>query len=186
MARDLGDALYSAITRRAGSGHGASMRTEPSDFSSALKWFVKAAGGNVSAAARLAGVPRRSLRDWLDGKSTPGAQRRRALVGSARLSSRRERLRPGREKRLRDPQAVWLTGSYNYDDDGDDRNPIRISDFLDDGTMDRVIDAYLAGADAAGLRETFTDGIADPFYGTTMALPPTDEHGWSVTAIRIV
>lgn len=182
-AGDLGEALYRAIARTAG-GSRASMKTEPSSFAGALRFFVGMAGGNVSAAARLAGIPRRSFRDWMAGTSRPGKQRQGQLVDSARMSSRRDRLTPRRENKLRASDAdVVVKGSYNYDDGGSERAPIRIGDYLDPGTMDAVVDIYLNGGDAADMRERFAEGITDPFYSMTMALSPNDEHGWTVSSV---
>lgn len=182
IVADLGEALYATIARSR-SGSRMSMGTEPGSFAGALRFFMKAAGGNVSAAARLAGVPRRSLRDWLDGKSRPGRERQGRILDSARMSSRRERLTPRREARVRASDAhVVIRGGYNYDGPGD-RAPINIGDYLEPGTMDRVVDAYLDGADVDELRETFAGGLTDAFYADTMILPQTDEHGWTVTRV---
>lgn len=180
---DLGTAVYRALAG------GKSPNTEPSSFADALGWFVKAAGGNVSAAARLAGVPRRSMRDWLSGKSTPGMERRRALRDSARFSERRSRLTPRRESRLRgrSSDGIVIKGRYNYDAlDGlyDNRN-VTIGPYMDDGVIERLVDAYLSGSGPTEMRQIFAEHVNDPsgFYSRTMALPPTDDHGWTVERV---
>jgi hypothetical protein len=186
---DLGTCLYRAIAVTGqGKGRGYSPNTEPTSFGDALKWFMRAAGGNVSAAARLAGVPRRSMRDYLDGVSSPKDERRRQIAKSAQLSARRERLKPGREARLRRAGSgdVVVIGRYNYDPDRDMREA-RIGPYLDDDTVSILIDAYLSGASPADLRETLCDHLNDPngFYQRTMSLPPTDEHGWTVGSVTL-
>jgi hypothetical protein len=177
---DLGGRLYTAVA-----GNRASMNTEPSGFSDALKFFLRAAGGSVSAAARLMGVPRRTARDWYAGKGLGprSAERRRHVAESATVSSRRQRLAAGREGRLRggDQYDIVVKGVYNYD--GGEERDVRIGPYLDDGTLDAVVDAYLDGADAAELRQLFADHITDPFYQRTMGNPPTDDDGWTVNQV---
>jgi len=182
---DLGTAIYKALSG------GRSPNTEPTSFGDALGYFVKAAGGNVSAAARLMGVPRRSLRDWLGGVSTPKGDRRRDVARSAQLSARRQRLTPRREARLRgltDSQGVVLVGQYNYDTASgiDEDRRVMIGHYLDDDTVPELVDAYLSGASPADLRDLFASKVNDPsdFYSRTMALPPTDDHGWTVNSIH--
>ena len=173
---DLGTQIYRSFAHR-------SPNTEPTSFADAVGWFVKAASGNVSAAARLAGVPRRTMRDWVAGKPTSD-ERRAQIVASAQMSERRARLAPGREKRLRaldGPGATSLVGTYNYGD-GDERE-VLIGPYLDEGTIPDMLDAYLSGASPEDLRERFADHITnDPtgFYPRTLALPPSDDHGWVV------
>jgi|SRR5262245_26554395 len=180
QADDLGTRTYAAISQR-------SINTEPTSWTAALGWFVKAAQGNVSGAARLAGVPRRSMRDWLSGVSKPKAGRAAAVIESARLSERRARLKPGRESRLRNgaPGSIVVKATYNYD--GTERE-VAIGNYMDDYAVDELIDAYLSGADEAGLREEFADQITlDPtgFYARTFALGPNDRHGWSVERVTL-
>lgn len=181
---DLGAHLYRAIAGR-------SHRTEPQNFAQALGWFVRAAQGNVSLAARMMGVPRRTARDWLDGKGLGprSAARRSAVLDSARLSVRRERLKPGREKRLRGkPEVVSeieIEGTYVYDGGGAERT-VEIGRYLIPSTMSRVIDVYLAGGTPEDLRAEFAACIDDPagFYDRTMMHGP-DDGGWSVTSVNL-
>lgn len=176
---DLGSRLYSAVSTR-------SVNTEPSSFTDALAYFGRLAGGSVRAMATLMGVPRRTLRDWMAG-ATPSAARRKAVADSARLSARRERLRPGRENRLRasDSSDVTIVAVYNYD--GGDARTVRIGDYLDPDTINQVVDAYLDGASPDELRTGFASNIQDPtgFYERTFALPASDEHGWTVTRVNL-
>lgn len=183
---DLGAQVYKAISGR-------SINTEPDDFPGALRWFMRK-GGNPSAAARLAGVPRRTMRDWLDGKGLGprSSARRAALVESARLSERRARLRPGREARIRaagdggDVVDIQVTGAYNYDGVMEDRAPIMVSEYMPTDAGDQLVDAYLNGAGPDELRTLFADLIEDaPFYANTMGLPPDDDHGWTVSNVRM-
>lgn len=178
---DLGTRTYAAIAQR-------SMNTEPSSWTAALGWFVKAAQGNVSAAARLAGVPRRSMRDWLAGISRPKGPREADLIRSAQLSERRARLRPGRETRLRNGTVgnVTVVGIYNYD--GGNPRTCHVGKFMEPDAVDQLVDAYLAGADEEQLREVFADQITqDPtgFYAQTMARGPNDDHGWTVHTVTL-
>ncbi len=179
--RDLGEALYGAIAG------GRSSTSEPGTFADAVAWFV-AAAGSVAGAARLAGVPRRTFRDWVSGKGTkPG--RASGLIAAAKQGERRRRLTRDREQRLRNtrPRDVHVSGSYNYDTPPIERSNIAIGQFLRSGAIDDVIDAYLAGGDEDELRETFADAIDDPrdFYGPTMHNPSSDEHGWTITSLNL-
>lgn len=183
---DLGAQVYKAISGR-------SINTEPDSFTDALGYFSRLAGGNISAAARLAGVPRRTFRDWLDGKGTGprSAARREQVALSAKLSARRDRLGPKREARMRAAAGsggfdIQITGGYSYDGNTDARAPIMISDYMDPYAGDALIDAYLAGAGPDELRREFANLIVDaPFYAETMALPPASTHGWWVTDLTI-
>lgn len=182
---DLGDAIYRALAGR-------SPDTEPTTFSAALGWFTRAAGGNVSAAARLAGVPRRTFRDWLDGKGLGprSAARREQVRKSAQLSARRDRLKPGREARLRakDPSNITLIGRYNYDPGTGNRQTVEIGRYLASNAYDRLIGLYLAGGSAAELREEFASLLVDDatgFYERTLKRAPTDDHGWTVQSVNL-
>lgn len=183
---DLGAQVYKAISGR-------SINTEPDSFTDALSYFTRLAGGNISGAARLAGVPRRTFRDWLDGKGAGprSAARREDVARSAKLSARRERLRPGREARIRAAAQdgvfdISMTGGYAYDGTTDARAPIMISEYMDEGAGEALVDAYLDGAGPDELRTLFADLIVDaPFYAETMKLPPGDTHGWWVSDLTI-
>jgi hypothetical protein len=181
---DLGAQVYKAIAGR-------SVNTEPHTATDAVAWFMRQAGGNISAAARLAGVPRESMRDWAKGISKPKAARGEALAKSAQLSERRARLGPRKEARLRaagDSPVIdiQVTGSYNYDDAPENRAPIVISEYMDTDAGDQLVDAYLAGAGPGELRELFADLIVDaPFYAETMGLPPADTNGWWISNVQM-
>jgi hypothetical protein len=184
---DLGYQLYRAMTGRK------SPNTEPTSFADALVWFTKAAGGNVSAAARLAGVPRRTFRDWTEGKGLgPRSAARRAEVKrSATISERMARIGTRREARLRTSESLagaTVTGFYNYDGKSNDRRPILIGDYLSDNAGDELVDAFMSGASPAELREVFAANLtndATGFYERTMALPPTSDHGWTVSHVKL-
>lgn len=183
-AGDLGGYVYRAVAHTP-HGRGWSPNTEPTSFVDAVGWFMKAAGGNISAAARLAGVPRESMRDWVRGKSTPRGARREAIKRSAQLSERRNRLRPGREQRLRgmDASGVTMTATYNYD--GGKPRTVTLGDYMDDGAIERLTDAYLNGAGQDELREALASEVMDPngFYARTLAEPPSSAHGWTVSGL---
>lgn len=182
---DLGTHVYREVahTRH---GRGWSPNTEPTSFTDAVGWFMKQAAGNISAAARLAGVPRESFRDWTRGKSTPNAQRRAQVARSAQLSERRDRLRPGRESRLRDIDTSNVTVKAVYNYDGGAPRTLKLGDYMDDGAIERLVDVYLNGGDASELRESFAAEVMDPngFYTRTLAQPPTDDHGWTVSSLN--
>lgn len=182
---DLGAQVYKALAGR-------SINTEPTTIPEAVSWFLRQAQGNVSAAARLAGVPRRSMRDYAEGKSRPKGDRGAAMVQSAKLSERRARLGPRKEARIRgagnggDLIDIQVTGSYNYDGATDNRAPIMISEYMDTDAGDQLVDAYLSGAGPGELRELFAGLIVDaPFYAETMGLPPGNEHGWWITDLQM-
>lgn len=178
---DLGTHIYTAFAGRSPS-------TEPTSFADAMSYFLGLAGGNVSGAARLAGVPRRTMRDWLAGKGLgPRSQARRdGVKKSAQLSARRDRLGARKEARIRDkdPGECTLKATYNYDG-GDPRN-VLIGHYLTHDAYDQLGDAYLDGADPDDLRELFADMITDaPFYAETMRNPQTDPHGWTVVRLTL-
>lgn len=184
---DLGYQLYRALTHRK------SPNTEPTSFADALVWFTKAAGGNISAAARLAGVPRRTFRDWTEGKGLGprSAVRRREVTRSATISERMARIGTRREARLRASESLAgakITGFYNYDGKSTDRKPITIGEYLGDDAGEQLVNAFMSGASPAELREVFAENLTnDPtgFYERTMALPPTDDHGWTVSHVTL-
>lgn len=187
---DLGYNIYRAMTGRK------SPNTEPTSFADALGWFVKAAGGNVSAAARLAGVPRRTFRDWTEGKGLgPRSAARRAEVRrSATISERAARFGTRREARIRASESLagaTVTGAYNYDVNNGakgERKPIQIGEYLSDDAGEQLADAFMNGASPAELREVFASCLTEDatgFYERTMALPPTDNHGWTVSNVTL-
>lgn len=182
----MGEALYRAICKR-------SPHTEPQTFGQAVGWFVARAGGNVSAAARAAGVSRRTFRDWLDGKGH-GTARAGDVLAAARAGERRERLKPGREKRLRRAPAAGMTfaGRYNYDGkpgkEAPTRSPVQIGRYVQPDTIGHLIDLFLSGASLDALR----DGLAgsateDPtgFYMGTLGHTHNEDHGWSVDSVDL-
>jgi hypothetical protein len=174
-AYDIGEALYRAIS------NGRSPHTEPNTLDRALRWYVKQAG-SVAGAARLAGMPRRSFRDWLDGKSRPRGGRSSALIAGAIRGERRARLTRGREKKLRqlDPQDWRLEGAvYTYD--GVERNEVLIGHWMGGDPINALVDAFLGGSSIHELRGVFVDHIQGaPFYEETMQHPAGHEHGWTV------
>lgn len=186
--RDLGYQIYRSLSHRR------SPNTEPSSFADAVAWFVRAASGNISAAARLAGVSRRSMRDYVaGGGATP--ERRRSLIRSALGSERRARLSSRRESRLRDPGSLvnaTLVGHYNYDVEqrgaSGDRRPVQIGRYLADDAGEQLADAFLDGVGVEGMRELFASLCTEDatgFFERTMALPPSDPHGWTVTSVTL-
>lgn len=186
---DLGSAIYRALGGR-------SPNTEPTSFADALKYFMRQAGGNKAAAARLMGVPRESLRDWVRGISTPKINRRREIAKSAQLSARAQRMGPAKLARLtgRSSEGITVKGAYNYDilqsirDGGDGSEcgrTVDVGQFMPDGAVDQIVSAYLNGASPDDLREEFAGLINDPlgFYSQTMALPQEHDHGWTVDRV---
>lgn len=187
MTYDLGEAIYRALCSRKGPQ---SPNTEPRSFSDAVRWFVKNAGGSISAAARLAGVPRRTFRDWVSGSAPRDPGRAAGIVRAALAGERRRRMPPGREQRLRqlDVGNVQVKGAYNYDS-GEYKDKARVVDigqYMADDAIGQCVDAFLSGAGIDELREVFADSIVDDpigFYPDTMRLPMEDDHGWSVESV---
>jgi len=180
--RDLGTRLYAAVSTR-------SPNTEPTSFTDALAYFRRLAGGSVRAMSTLMGVPRRTLRDWLAGATPRDASKRRAIAQSATLSARRDRLKPGRESRLRgnDVEDVIIVARYNYSDDEDERE-VEIGRYLDADTIDHLVDSYLNGTSPADLRLEFADKITGDetgFYTRTFANPASSDDGWTVRVVRL-
>lgn len=171
---DLGEAIYRAMSGR-------SPFTEVRTFGQGVSYLLGMAGGNVAGAARLAGVPRKTFADWARKGVVPRSIGRQAGVLSlARAAERRARLPRGREKRLRKirPQNCNIAAVYTYD--GTDR-VVQIGPYVDPNVYNALCDAFLAGADLAGLRQVFAAHVDDPsgFY-QTFGNDPDDDSGWKV------
>lgn len=178
---DLGEALYREIAKR-------SPHTEVQTFADALRYYVGGAE-SVSAAARELGVPRRTLRGWLEGRQPRGGGG--WLVDEARREQRRERLSPARERKLRAPGAlddVKIVGGLTYGSTPDPDRDYDVGSWLDEVQND-IIDAYLDGASTDELAEIFHEGINDGGfyadvldpgdYGTSqLHVDITDIEGW--------
>lgn len=188
---DLGDAVFRGIV---GTRAVKSMATEPRTFRDAVDYWL-ARAGSVSGAARLAGVPRRTYRDWLTGARPRDPQRAAGIVRGAILDDRRTRLPRSRERRLRaaDVADAQLVGRYNYDSaatqlgSANTDRRVDIGKYMADDAIGELVDAYLAGAGAEELRELFASLVTeDPtdFYRSTLRRDPGDDHGWTVRSFH--
>lgn len=172
-------ATYRAITG------GRSPRTETRGWMEGLQFFIRA-HGSKAAAARALDIPRRTLRNWLgEGGARPvqpPAERRDRIVGAVARAQRRARLTASREARLRKAKTITIEGVDRYD--GEERKlTLNIGTSGSTGvagdTMDRLINAYLAGGEALdgdaaesgflggrgrGLGAIIVDGITDQWY----------------------
>ena len=178
---DIGEAIYHALASPSRSPF-----TEPASFGDAVRYVLAAAGGNISSAARMAGVPRKTFADWTNKGVRPrDAARLAGVVGLARRMERRRRLPRGREKRIRkmDPTGCTFTGVYRYDQRAYDKDArdVKIGPYLRPGVYNALCDAFLAGASVEGLRAVFAAHVDDPaeFYPTVGNDPSSDE-GWGV------
>jgi hypothetical protein len=91
-----------------------SARSEPAGFLVGLNAVV-AAAGSVAGAARELDVPRRTLRRWLTGESKPPAARAVQVARRASTITRRARLLPATERRIRRARVVEIKCIYRYD-----------------------------------------------------------------------
>lgn len=130
--------------------------------------------GSVSAAARGLDVPRRTLRGWLAGRQPRGGGG--WLADVAREFRRAERAADAGPRAGRSLPSV---GSGPPMRGAEDRT-ISLGQWLQPGTVDRVRDLYLGGADAEDLARAFHDGITDGgFYASTFD-PDSDEGFWDL------
>lgn len=175
---DLGEVIYRNLAGGMPSG------AEPRTLRQALDWLVDRAG-SVSAAARSAGVPRRTMRDWISGKHQPRGPRRDAIVRTALEGERARRLSDDRARRLRQagPSGIHFHGRYAYQPVP---RHVRIGRYMLPDTMDRIVTAYQKGASPDQLRMIFAAGIDDPsgFYPRTLGLPPSHQHGWGIDKVE--
>jgi DNA-binding transcriptional regulator YdaS (Cro superfamily) len=109
--------------------------------------------GTRRAAAEALGVHPSTLRRWAAGSTSPRANRSK-LVNTARAVTRRARLGPRREKKIRGTPSWTLTGRVfvksGKDPAGDDRHrTVRPGKDLPEGNLSPALDAYLAGDDQA-------------------------------------
>lgn len=189
------EATYRAITGR-------SPRTESAGASwqAGMRLVVSLAGGNVSAAARALDVPRRTMRRWLAGESTPPADRRAQVARLALQVVRRDRLKPPRERRLRRAKTIVVKCRYRYDPpDEESRREIV---FRIDGegnhtstrtdVMEQVLARYLGGAPATddshadhlgGLFAPIADALQDDWYSEHFHSTHAEE-GFDVYEVR--
>ena len=154
---DLGEAIYRRITGR-------SPHTEVSTFAGAVTYLVTRFG-SASAAARASGFPPSSFRHWVSSGRVPVAEKRSDVVEAALLQQRRDRLPPGREKRMRRPGAlneVEMIGTVTLSDK-DEYREVDIGRYMDDAENE-LIDAYLDGATTDELAEIWAASVNDSFY----------------------
>ncbi len=144
---NLGDAIYRRMTG------GKSPATE-----GAMREIEAFAGGKA-AAARLVGVHPATWRRW-----SAGGGQSKGSANLLKMASRRVRLSPGREERIRntDPRDVEIRTKEKHS--GRERTIDGVGMALDDQVMDLIVDKYLQGASPAELGKTFRDSIQDPFY----------------------
>jgi hypothetical protein len=150
---NIKEAVSRALTRRAAStGEGVTSRT--------VAELERHAGGHA-AAAREAGVSPETWRRWRNGTQTPSRRRREGLEAAVR----RARLRPGRERRLRESRpAITLTATVRVSSDTRERT-IDLGAYAEPGYMGELIDAYLDGNEdrqtelIEGLLDSYVPGM---------------------------
>lgn len=135
---------------------------------------LRARAGSLNAAARLAGVDRRTYQRWYE-RWGQGKEPRPRPGTTARLAEgiRRAQLDPARP----DESAVTL----RVVDRGRGRNPGGRERVLTDanlrlspGTMDRVRDAWVKTGDPESAAAAFLAGITVPFYKRWLTPPAAD------------
>lgn len=139
--------------------------------------------GSVSALARETGIPRSTLRGWAAGRSPRGSAGR-AFTDTMRGEARADALAEGG---FSDVSGLTITGRYTYSGrrgKGDDRDRVvQLGDYLTRSTGDRLVEAYLDGADAEELQEILSDGLNDDFYRETFHPGADSNHTWDVHSI---
>lgn len=170
----LGEALMDALGGDVGPGAGVSPRT--------AAWGLVGALGGVSQAARELGVPRSTFRRWLAGSTPKGGGE---WIAEAARDAWRDRAEgPGSLTEA----DFRVTGTYDYASGGsmkgcEDRD-IPLGTYMRPGTLDAVVEAYRAGADAEELGEIAADGINDRngFYRDTFD-PANPRGSWDITSV---
>lgn len=174
----LGRALFEHMA-------GAELDDEPDDFADALDWFVDEHDGNVSAAARSAGVSRTTFRRWLAGGST-SAGRSSSILAGARAGFRVSGLDvSGDLSGLRITATLFYAGGGVVK--GSEDRDLPIGDYLDAWVGDALIEAYLDGAGPDELERLFAAGVNDNggFYESTFAGGGLhSDMVWDVAAIE--
>jgi hypothetical protein len=171
MSDQRNEVTYRAITG------GRSPRTEPTTLPAALAVVVASVQGNVSAAARALGVPRRTLRDWLAGTKTPKPANRSLIMATAKRMSRRTRLNPKREARLRGARSIRIQGIDRYDDKERDvtftlDGPMTTR--LDPAVFGELVDAFLRGV--SGIDDPLLPGSG--LFNDVLPAAMLDPNNW--------
>lgn len=138
--------------------------------------------GSMSEFAREVGIPRTTLRRWAAGGKS-GAR------GQSLLESMREEAGASVDE-LADMGDVELIGKYGYRSAGGFvasdtmTRTVRIGDYLQPSTGERLVDAFNHGADAEQLHKIFADGINDGgFYARTMQPDSPTYDAWEIDAL---
>jgi len=140
---ELSDAIYRGLTKgRSPQSEGFSVRWRVAELERAY--------GGPRAAATIVGVSYRTWQRWRSGAGLPSP------VNAVRLGDliRRARLRPGRERRLRqaDPPMILFRGEVWYSSTRE--REIDLGPHVHEGAVGELIDAYLS-RDDAGMDELF-------------------------------
>jgi hypothetical protein len=131
------------------------------------------------------------LRRWLTGEGKPSPLRQAQVSQAASVITRRARLTPPREKRLRAARTVTIVCSFRYDQD------IRTVTFhvgqggstgMDPGTVGQLVDGYLSGEPGndpgPGLFDHLVAGMTDTWYREQFFATGIDE-GFDVEKVII-
>lgn len=184
MSDQRNTATYRAVTG------GRSPRSEPQGWFKGLTAVV-AQAGSVAGAARELGVPRRTLRRWLTGEGVPSKLRQAQVAQAASVITRRARLVPARESRLRKARTVTIVCVFRYD--GDTRQvTFHVgqggSTGMDAGTVGQLINGYLSGEPGndpgPGLFDHLVAGMTDDWYREQFSATGIDE-GFNVEKVII-
>jgi hypothetical protein len=134
--------------------------------------------GSQRRAAAALDVPRRTLRGWADGKTPRGG-------GQWLRDIAREGAREAAHREAGDRRADRLPTATGGAMRGAEDRTVPIGDYLRSGTVDRVRDLYLGGADAEDLARAFHAGIDDAgFYESTFD-PDSQAGGWDIEWIDL-
>lgn len=175
---DLGTMLYRAIAGR-------SPASEIDDFEDALTYVDEQAGTRRAAAAAL-GVSPRTFGRWLRGESRP-RQGANFITDAVRGMYRRDLLSWRREERMRASGGnITFLAQYTYDAQTRAHwREVDIYKYLDDGWQERVIDAFLDGAEPEDLHHIFATHVNDgDFYARTFDLYAPSDETWDIREVR--
>lgn len=123
---------------------------------------IQKAAGTQAAAARAAGVDRRTWQRWAAGTQKP----KPATLARLGPAVRRARLSPGREQRLRSGQGTLkISGDMRVSSTVKHRDIELAGEDINPDALNGLVDAFLAGAGEDQLGEHLDDVMQDYFGG---------------------
>lgn len=134
---------------------------------------IQKAAGTQAAAARAAGVDRRTWQRWAAGTQKP----KPATLARLGPAVRRARLSPRREQRLRSGQGTLkVSGIMVISSDRRHRSITLDGDEINPDALGALVDAFLSGADEEQLGEHLDDVMQD--YVAGIHVEDVDTLSW--------